>query len=206
VRASLASLAAALGLAASFAACDLPTVGAGHDGGQGDCVSCHLPEYQAAGHHAGEKPTTCAVCHGSDAWHPTGLHHSWALVGAHEKTRCFECHKGDPPMFKGTAKACAGCHRDEFDKAADHVGHFALTCEDCHTTTAWKPLVPNPKWPAAPPAPTATATATASAKVNAKPAPMPMRPRQAPTPSPTRPLPAPPAPTPDVTSRASPRR
>jgi hypothetical protein len=201
VLSSVASLVAPLGLAVALAACDQPNAQVGHAGGQGGCVSCHLPEYQSASHHVGEKPTTCAVCHGSDAWHPTGLHHAWPLVGAHEKAKCFDCHKGSPALFKGTPRACAGCHQADFDKAPDHPGHFALTCEDCHTTTAWKTLVPNPKWPATPPVPTATATT----KEVSKPASPPSHPKPVPMPSPTKAPPAPSRPTPDVPTHASPR-
>jgi hypothetical protein len=147
VRGSILLLPIAVGLAVTLAGCDKLNEQLGHRTRQRDCVSCHLPEYQSARGHAGERPTTCAVCHASDAWHPTGLYHEWPLVGAHEKAKCFDCHMGDSPIFKGTPKACARCHQSDFDDAQDHVGQFPLTCEDCHTTTAWRHLVPRPKWP-----------------------------------------------------------
>ena len=132
------------------AACERQRDAASHDSAPSQCVVCHEPEYESAPHHAAEKPTTCEVCHGSLAWSPTGLFHKWPLVGAHEKGKCFDCHMGEPPVFGGTPKACAGCHQTEFDGAEGHPGHFPTTCNDCHTTEAWYRLVAQPKWPAGP--------------------------------------------------------
>jgi hypothetical protein len=138
----------AAGLVAALAACDWYDVRLGHRDGSSDCLSCHWHDYERADHHPREKPTACAVCHVQAAWSPTGLYHAWPLLGAHERAKCFDCHAGTPAVFQGTAKACAACHEVEFEDADDHVGHFARTCEDCHTTKAWWALVPDPKWPA----------------------------------------------------------
>jgi hypothetical protein len=193
--------------AAALGACQRASAQAGHRAKPAPCVACHLPEYQSAKDHQGKKPTRCEVCHASDAWHPTGLHHKWPLVGAHEKAQCFDCHKGDPVVFNGTPKACVGCHRAEYDAAADHPGHFATTCEDCHTTVAWKTLVEAPKWPAAQP----TASASASTRPEESAKPPPQGPKAAPHPKPKPKATAtatttPPQPPPDTTTHASPRR
>ncbi len=145
------------------------------------CAQCHMSDYRHARHHAGEKPTTCGVCHAQSGWHPTHLEHPFALTRAHEKAKCFDCHHGDPPKFHGTSNACIDCHRDEYDRAPHHVGHFATTCNDCHSFDAWKPPLPRPhEEPEPPPPPTETAstpipppppTVTVTAKPKPKPKP-----------------------------------
>jgi len=107
-------------------------------GRAGECASCHLAEYEHAKRHVGSKPMTCAVCHGQNGWHPTFVDHEWALTGKHEKTACRKCHDGSPPVYKGTSKLCIDCHRDAYKKAKRHENK-AETCEDCHTTSGWKP-------------------------------------------------------------------
>lgn len=175
------------------------------------CAACHLPEFRSARRHEGVKPTTCAACHGRERWHPAKLRHEWPLDGAHAKAGCFDCHTGDPPLFRGLKRACVDCHRDDYDRAKNHK-RFATTCEDCHTTEAWKTLQPHrhaaasasPPPSAAPSiAPSASAPAPSAAPSAApKPRPVPV-PR--PTPTPTS-KPTPTVPKPDVTSRPSPIR
>ncbi|MGZ5969465.1 MAG: cytochrome c3 family protein, partial [Polyangiales bacterium] len=103
----------------------------------GECARCHLPEFSSAPKHAGVKPTTCSICHSEESWHPTVTRHPWALTGAHEKTPCFDCHVGNPPVYHGTSKKCVDCHRKDYDR-----GHrkedVATTCADCHSTDSWK--------------------------------------------------------------------
>ena len=113
------------------------------------CSTCHMSEFTAVKNppHLGQKPTTCGTCHSQADWHPSVLTHSWPLNGAHaKKDACFECHKGDPTVYQGTPKACFGCHAADFQHGPNHVaGHFPETCEECHSTTAWKPRLPNAK-------------------------------------------------------------
>lgn len=108
-------------------------------GENGECARCHLAEFASARKHSGVKPTTCAVCHTQEGWHPTVLEHDqWPLTGAHVKTACLKCHQGNPPKFHGTAQKCYDCHREDYEGAKRHE-KFAKTCADCHTTKAWKP-------------------------------------------------------------------
>ena len=160
------------------------------------CAECHMTDYRHARHHVGEKPTMCGVCHAQSGWHPTHLEHPFALTGAHEKAKCFDCHlpssrrpafggsvDGDPPTFHGTSNACIDCHRDEYERAPHHAGHFATTCNDCHSFDAWKPTLPRPHEetpPEPPPPPTETASTpppppppTVTAKPKPKPKPKP---------------------------------
>jgi hypothetical protein len=131
------------------------------------CASCHVADYAAVKNppHAGVKPTACGVCHVQTGWHPSRTEHPYfELTNAHAKPACFDCHRGDPPVFHGLGKACGGCHQADFDRAT-FPGHkeFPLTCEECHTTIAWKPSTwktlpeptpsPMPKDEPAPPKP-----------------------------------------------------
>jgi len=114
----------------------------------GACATCHMPEFQTARHHLGERPTTCGVCHLQAAWHPERLAHPfWELTGAHAEAKCFGCHAGTPPVLAGTSKTCVDCHRSAYEKAPDHVARFPTTCEECHTTSKWKPTLPEPEPP-----------------------------------------------------------
>jgi hypothetical protein len=109
------------------------------------CDSCHMTDYRSAPKHVGQKPTKCAVCHASYAWHPQRVDHPfYPLDGAHAKASCFDCHEGNPPLFGGTSKECIGCHRTDYDKSR-FPGHssFPLTCEKCHSVSAWKPTLPS---------------------------------------------------------------
>jgi hypothetical protein len=148
-----------------------------------DCASCHLDDFEGARGHVGQRPTTCAVCHVQESWHPAGLHHGfWPLTGKHETARCFACHTGDPPVFRGTGTACVACHRPEYERAPGHAGRFPTSCEQCHSTDAWKPPLPGhpePPRPASPqasppattPRPTPTPTPTANPTPTARPRP-----------------------------------
>ena len=124
----------------------------------GACATCHMAEYEQVREpvHVGAKPTTCTVCHTQDAWRPAAIHHEWwPLTGAHLGTpspQCSWCHKGTPVVFKGTPKACVGCHREDYD-ASTFPEHqtFPTTCGDCHTTAAgWRPAKHPPPKPVAP--------------------------------------------------------
>jgi hypothetical protein len=118
-----------------------------------DCVGCHKQSYDTAATppHAGF-PTTCASCHNEQAWRPSTFLHPWYLDGKHATAACASCHKGTPPVFKGTSKECVTCHLANFN-ASTYPGHsaFAKTCEDCHGRAGWKPAIggahPESKFP-----------------------------------------------------------
>lgn len=128
----VAAIAALAALGA--AACASDPVPSGKDG---ECAGCHLAEFQSARKHPGQKPTTCAVCHTQERWHPAVLVHRWPLEGAHEKAKCFACHTGSPPKYRGVGEACVDCHRSDYERAKRHENK-AETCEDCHTSDSWK--------------------------------------------------------------------
>ncbi len=112
-----------------------------------DCLACHLPDYQAArdpNHVSAGFSRRCTDCHGvaSQRWtdvsafpHPA----SFPLTGAHTAVSCSSCHTSG---FAGTPTQCIACHRDDYDRASnpDHRSSgFPLSCEQCHTTSAWTP-------------------------------------------------------------------
>jgi hypothetical protein len=108
-----------------------------------DCASCHQKSYDAAASpsHAGF-PTTCADCHNETAWRPSTFVHPWYLDGVHATQPCASCHKGSPPVYRGTSRDCVTCHLDDYN-ASPYPGHatFPKTCEDCHGRAAWKPAI-----------------------------------------------------------------
>ena len=208
-------------VAASFAlACDASSGAASnaasHEDRGGNCASCHMPDYRHADNpvHVDVKPATCAVCHSQDSWRPSVVHHEWwPLVGAHQKAECSFCHKGSPPVFKGTSKDCVSCHRQDYDSST-FPGHstFPTKCADCHTTIAFRPATHKP-----PPPSSTTAAPTASfgtlaplgskSHPTTRPAgPGPVSPLGQPQPQPQPPRVPTTRPPPDVTSQPSPRR
>ena len=107
------------------------------------CVGCHQADYEHSafpGHTT--FPTTCKDCHTNDEWIPALFEHSWPLEGAHAQSECSDCHVGTPAVYEGTGMLCVDCHRNDYDNSP-YPGHdaFAVTCQDCHTVTAWTPAV-----------------------------------------------------------------
>ena len=223
----LARTASAIVLAAASVtlalACSQPDGGAGTTASAvtatrgGDCVTCHMEEYEHAKDppHVDVKPTTCGVCHAQASWRPSGLHHDgWPLTGAHKgrpDTQCAWCHKGKPSVFKGTPKECVACHQEDYASSTfpEHAT-FQKKCTDCHSTEAWHPAKqPPPRAPLAVAAPTALPPSKVTIKgkpikaTPARPAVTPV-PTQAPTPVPIpRPTTTPTTRPPDIISRPS---
>jgi hypothetical protein len=112
-----------------------------------DCVSCHLPQYQATkdpSHAQAGFPTTCQTCHKvSDAsWGQGTFNHAtvFPLAGVHATQACASCHKNG--VYKGTARDCAGCHLAKYQSTTNPnhaAAGFPTTCETCHkaTDTSW---------------------------------------------------------------------
>lgn len=202
------------------------------------CASCHMPEFTSTKHppHEGARPPTCGVCHTQSSWHGFRVDHPWyeltgaharaaadkALAGKENQVKCMWCHRGDPATFKDTKKECVACHAEDRETAT-FPGHdeFPLTCEECHSTEAWKPTtkrIPRPSRDAGPPqgaeAP-AIVDAGHAATTPTAPKPKPAAPHPSTKPTSPRPTPAPtpvtsptaaPIPRPDVTTHSSRRR
>jgi Outer membrane cytochrome MtrC/MtrF-like, domains II/IV len=110
-----------------------------------DCVACHRQDYQGTtspNHAAAGFPTSCQSCHSTNAWRPaSNIDHNrtrFPLTGAHQGVSCERCHTGG--RFAGTPRDCVSCHRQDYDRAQNpcHSG-FPTQCEQCHSTSRWRP-------------------------------------------------------------------
>jgi len=111
-----------------------------------ECVSCHLPEYQATvapPHRASGLGTDCVQCHSISSlqWHGSFDHATsqFPLTGAHQSIPCSQCHVGN--RFRGTPTQCVSCHQKDYTNTANpkHVPGFSTDCVGCHRTVAWRP-------------------------------------------------------------------
>ena len=116
------------------------------------CTSCHIngvfkgtPQTCFACHsnkdtHGGQLGPSCEKCHTTSAWKPANFNHNnsiFKLTGAHGSVACSSCHKNN--VFKGTPQTCYACHSNK----DPHGGKFGTNCEQCHSTSAWKPATFN---------------------------------------------------------------
>jgi hypothetical protein len=114
----------------SGVSCNSCHVGGQYGGTPKDCYSCHAADDE----HGGQYGTDCALCHDPNGWEPAHYDHSgFPLTGAHAGVPCTQCHPGG--RFQGTPTACSACH----DEPAYHAGLFSDACNQCHTTSAWRP-------------------------------------------------------------------
>jgi NAD-dependent SIR2 family protein deacetylase len=83
------------------------------------CEECHQDIHGKQ--FAQNRTTSCTDCHNSTKWKPALFDHekrtTFSLQGAHQKTRCEQCHTlmrmvdGKQVLFyKPTPKECAACH------------------------------------------------------------------------------------------------
>ena len=119
----------------------------GYAGTSRECYACHRSGYEGTrdpNHVAGSFPTVCQQCHSTSAWRPAqNFDHArtaFPLDGAHRTVDCSSCHRNG--TYAGTPKDCYSCHRSSFEGTRDpnHVsGSFPTTCQQCHSTSAWRP-------------------------------------------------------------------
>lgn len=111
-----------------------------------DCGVCHRADYESAtnpDHVAAGFPTDCDQCHSAYAWGGSSFNHAltgFPLTGAHLGADCARCHPGFE--FAGAPRACVGCHRPDYETAAqpEHASAgFSTDCDACHGTSAWRP-------------------------------------------------------------------
>ena len=115
-----------------------------------ECVSCHLPNYNATtnpNHAAASIPTACSDCHTTEpGWKPAtfAIHDTYyPLTGAHATmASCNQCHNGN---YATTPNTCVGCHQANYNATTNpnHVAdNIPVTCSDCHTINpGWKPAI-----------------------------------------------------------------
>jgi len=121
-------------------------IGGRYKGTPTDCVACHQTDYNSTtnpNHAAAGYPTTCRNCHTTAAWRPANFDHNttrFPLTGAHTRVDCARCHVGG--RYTGTPTACVSCHQPDYN-ATTNPNHtaagFPTSCQDCHTTAAWRP-------------------------------------------------------------------
>ena len=117
----------------------------------GRCLACHkgvatdvATGTKFHGKFAPARTGTCKSCHSEHkgrgsliVLNQRTFNHAFtdfALTGAHARARCTSCHRGSD--YRGRPRDCAGCH-GPFDP---HKGKLGRNCQNCHTTTAWKPV------------------------------------------------------------------
>jgi hypothetical protein len=96
------------------------------------CAGCHVSEDAHEGHYG----TDCGACHEPTAWEDATFDHTlsnFPLTGAHVSLDCLACH--NQGSFAYTPILCAGCHAEP----GLHAGVFGINCQDCHSTSAWRP-------------------------------------------------------------------
>ncbi len=111
------------------------------------CISCHQADYNRAqfpNHLQAGFSTECEECHRSTRWTGSRFDHvqasGFALLGAHLRIDCTECHA--PPEFAVRWPAasdddCIACHQDDYDREHTGMG-FSVVCTDCHTVERWQ--------------------------------------------------------------------
>jgi hypothetical protein len=97
------------------------------------CIDCHRKDDT----HKGRNGIQCASCHDAKSWKTTSFDHArltkFPLLGAHGRTACTSCHKGD--LYKDKLDMrCVACHRSE----DPHKGKLGESCERCHAAENWK--------------------------------------------------------------------
>jgi len=115
------------------------------------CIACHkgiggdvASGTRFHGKFGPARTGTCKSCHSEHKGRGVGLirldrasfNHSftdYALTGSHTRVQCAGCHKPGA-KFRGTARDCVMCHGPK----DPHRGQLGRTCQNCHTTTAWK--------------------------------------------------------------------
>ncbi len=119
----------------------------------GQCVDCHLQQYQTAknpDHVAGGFPRDCLECHATTIWTLARFNHDatrFPLTGAHRAVTCQQCH-GDG-VYAGKSTTCVSCHLPAYTATTNPphaAAGFATSCETCHTTAAWTGATFNHTW------------------------------------------------------------
>lgn len=85
-----------------------------------DCGQCHLPERWDAIR--------------SDFRFDHKKETEFALLGAHAKVKCVQCHNDRRPVAAYESRGCQACHADP------HRAGLGNDCRRCHVETTWRPL------------------------------------------------------------------
>jgi hypothetical protein len=110
--------------------------------GPGDCIACHLDDYQHE-HGGSGFPTDCLQCHSVFDWEAAEFDHAattgFELIPGHDLL-CIECHVGSTAQTIHAPQGpedCYACHTLDYD--SEHAGTgFSTDCRECHGTTTWE--------------------------------------------------------------------
>ena len=109
------------------------------------CASCHADVHRA------ELGADCGRCHSTRSFiDPTTMTNAhlatrFPLRGTHRTLDCEDCHTPGGAgglQWVNTPSDCLACHQDAYQATTnpDHVaGGFPETCEQCHSSTMWRP-------------------------------------------------------------------
>jgi Cytochrome c7 and related cytochrome c len=112
------------------------------------CISCHVGEvYKTVSTtcndchaiqdvHGGKFGAKCEDCHNVEKWKDAKFDHGkqtkFALLGAHAKALCADCHGAD--TTKKVSMVCVDCHKEQ----DVHKTRLGETCGDCHGVNSWR--------------------------------------------------------------------
>lgn len=99
------------------------------------CRTCHGDPHRAS------NGFECLDCHRSDRWRIIRFDHdltAYPLTGKHRLAGCGGCHTN--PNWTGVRTDCVTCHAFDRPRTEDHPPE--LGCEDCHTPTDWRAVLP----------------------------------------------------------------
>jgi len=128
-------------------ACHSSSIGIRYVGIPTTCIGCHRETYQQSqspNHLAAGFSTDCTLCHrvNAAAW-GAGFDHAltkFPLTGSHRAAACNGCHIRTP--LSSAPTACYDCHSKPYASATNPnhaAAAFGQSCQECHTTTAWRP-------------------------------------------------------------------
>jgi hypothetical protein len=112
------------------------------------CIGCHVGEiykdvsmacndcHAIQDVHSGKFGPLCQDCHSVESWKDAKFDHGkqtrFALLGAHAKAKCSDCHGNN--VREKISMECISCH-----KAQDvHKVQLGNACADCHGVVAWR--------------------------------------------------------------------
>jgi predicted CXXCH cytochrome family protein len=98
------------------------------------CSSCHTEDDPHRGNFTG----SCDSCHNPVAWELWVFDHDtqtdFALVGAHIRVACNDCHRSELNKMKAIDNNCGSCHRaDDI-----HDNEFGGDCGRCHSANSFE--------------------------------------------------------------------
>lgn len=113
-------------------ACDKCHAGQVYKGVPTKCSGCHSIQDV----HKGARGPRCETCHSPRKWKTVRFDHNrdtkFPLNGAHQKSSCTSCHRGNVYSDK-LPTTCNGCH----GRQDPHRGALGAKCERCHNEQGW---------------------------------------------------------------------